>query len=473
MATAKKADTKSKPSTKDELADGTKISFVGNQNDEESIPIRLIPSESGFESTPETEDDEQLWRLIRERRIDFKVYNNLMNDILRCNPGRLNNKPFYDEAEKKAHINRLPFTSTQAYSLLKFATEKFVKVTADLNNEDFFPVPANFDSPYLDNICEKIKEYQTTVASSNEKCLLTIHKEKPVLIELIWSYWHEEGMLAQTLHALARRFQNIRNGITDPLANLEIDPLRPLNSILWGYIQDAQHRLTVSRRAYEYDHHYGVQLIGKAIQNYKPASSRSKFIACFHNLLYRCAIFFKEADDLTRRADGFPVLNALKEVHLVLAEGAHNQFGDLPSTARVEMLMEQWILSQPEVREFLGSRIMIPYEEPWMDRVDTMKTLQGWPQTSVSYYRDLGRFGEQLLLSIRYTNWTANQDRDFAANWAMFWRDEIQRYIHSYQSVTGVDIAIDTVEQSNTAKVAMPSILIQQKYLKEQMLKRG
>ena len=26
-------------------------------------------------------------------------------------------------------------------------------------------------------------------------------------------------------------------GDRDPLANLEIDPLRPLNNLLWGYIQ--------------------------------------------------------------------------------------------------------------------------------------------------------------------------------------------------------------------------------------------
>ena len=32
----------------------------------------------------------------------------------------------------------------------------------------------------------------------------------PCLIELIWSYWQEEGMLVQTLNAISRRFQNLR-----------------------------------------------------------------------------------------------------------------------------------------------------------------------------------------------------------------------------------------------------------------------
>ena len=67
-------------------------------------------------------------------------------------------------------------------------------------------------------------------------------------------------------------------------------------------------------------------------------------------------MFFKEDDDTTVIADGFPVLNALKEVHLLLAQGAHNQFGDLPWTARAEMLIQQWLLARPEMREFLGGR---------------------------------------------------------------------------------------------------------------------
>ena len=119
--------------------------------------------------------------------------------------------------------------------------------------------------------------------------------------------------------------------------------------------------------------------------------------------------FYKRDDDTTVIADGFPVLNALKEVHLILAQGAHNQFGDLPSTARIEMLMQQWILARPEFREFLPTRIMVAYPEPWMDRVDAMKKLQGWTDTSVLHFRNLAIFGEQVLLSIRYGAWSGRQ----------------------------------------------------------------
>jgi len=217
--------------------------------------------------------------------------------------------------------------------------------------------------------------------------------------------------------------------------------LYPLNNLLWSYIQDEQHRLTVRRRAYEYDHHYGIVLDGKVVPALQSADSRSKFIEAFHNLLHTSLLFFKQDDDTTIKADGFPVLNGLKEVHLLLREGMHNQFGDLPSTARQEMLMEQWLLARPEMQQFLGGRAMMPYSEDWMDRVDTMKKLKGWSDVSVTYFHDLAKFGEQLLVSIRHGDWSNIPDASFAAHWAREWRPEIQQYVHAYRTVTGVDLS--------------------------------
>ncbi len=95
------------------------------------------------------------------------------------------------------------------------------------------------------------------------------------------------------------------------------------------------------------------------------------------------------------------------------------------------------------MREFLGGRIMVPYPEAWMDRVDTMKRLQGWTDTTVTDFRDLAIFGEQLLLSIRYGHWSDVHDSAHAANWARYWRPEIQSYIHAYRAVTGVDLTAE------------------------------
>ena len=75
-----------------------------------------------------------------------------------------------------------------------------------------------------------------------------------------------------------------------------------------------------------------------------------------------------------------------------------------------------------------------------MAPVDAMKKLQGWTDISVLHFRDLAVFGEQLLLGIRFGAWTAVNEPEQAANWARYWRPEIQGYIHAYRAVTGVDL---------------------------------
>ncbi len=328
--------------------------------------------------------------------------------------------------------------------------------------------------PGVENTVTAVPSMQRTSTPNWDKCYGVLRDKltRPIFIELIWSYWHEEGMLVQTMNALSRRFQNVRGAADqDPLAMLDIDPLRPLNNLLWGYVQDEQFRLTVIRRAYEYNHHYGLTLEGKAVPPLRPADSRSRFLESLHNLLHLVSIYFKQDDDTTVRADAFPVLNALKDLHMLLAEGAHNQYGDLPTRARTEMLMQQWLLARPEFREFLPSRVMIAYPEPWMDRVDAMKKLQGWGEVSVIHFQTLAVFGEQLLLSVRFGNWsntTVNADQ--AAVWARFWRSEIQGYIHAYRAVTGVDLSADsTWEQQRALVTTQPSQLLSQRLLGGQL----
>ena len=263
----------------------------------------------------------------------------------------------------------------------------------------------------------------------------------PCLLELIWNYWHEEGMLIQTMNAISWRFQNRKaSSGRDPLAGLETDPLRALNGLLWGFVQDEQNRLTIPRRAYEYDHEYGLKMVGKAVPDIDGADSRSRFIEGFHNLLMLASVFYKEDDDTTVVADGFPVLNGLREVHLQLTQGAHNQYGGLPWTARIEFLMNEWVLGRPEMREFLPRRVMVDYPEGWMDAVESMKTLQNWTDTSILHFRDLGIFGEKILLSIRWGAWTSEIHPEKAANWARYWRAEVQGYLHAYRAATGVDL---------------------------------
>jgi hypothetical protein len=121
------------------------------------------------------------------------------------------------------------------------------------------------------------------------------------------------------------------------------------------------------------------------------------------------------------------------------------------------------------MREFLGSRASVPYIEPWMGRVDSMKRLQGWTDTTVTHFRDLGVFGERLLLSIRLANWMSFSDQQIARTWVRYWKPEIQGYIHAYQAATGVDLTLDATNESQAAaKYMLPSILLRQRLLEQQ-----
>lgn len=457
-------------------------------------------------------DDQALWVAIRNRTqaLGFNQYNDFINQVLNNNqcvkllsgltPNNMDEETYGAPSikQKKKNLeNRPTIHGTDAYQLLKLATEAFLIYEAGVViDENLFD--ANLESrrlgravthceikqvlerylsynsslPYLDRIVEQIvgldQERQKERLPYAE-AILQHRLTCPSMIELIWSYWHEEGMLVQTMNAIALRFQNKRRSQQDPLANLTLDHLRPLNNIIWGFIQDEYSRLTVQRRAYEYDSQYGITLVGKAVPILDSADSRSQFIGAFHNLLYRTAMFYREDDDTTVVADAFALLNALREVHLILAEGAHNQFGDLPWTARREMLMTQWILARPEMKEFLRGRYSVPYQETWMGAVDDMKRLQGWGDVTVTHFRELGVYGEQILLSIRYGDWIDVNDQDQAKNWARGWRPEIQRYMHAYHAVSGVDLTAETVDaRSAEARYAQPSMLLQNRLAMQQ-----
>jgi len=478
-------------------------------------PFKVALSQSAVR----LDDDAALWSAIRNRTeaIRGDRYEEFIIRVL-CNPDSEDEAVCISEGNDDYGYGKSPRTisgaikakraeligaasgyGVDAYNLLKYATQAFLLLESGIvirNPRDpkkgfqdlSFPadprigdtsfdleqrlnaylgktLTSNGALPYLARI---VRALAVSIEPGSPFCqgALTFRFSCPSMLELIWSYWHEEGMLVQTMNAICMRFQNRRGpNDRDPLANLEIDPLRPLNNLLWGYIQDEYNRLTVPRRAYEYDHHYGLKLIGRAVPELRSADSRSKFIEAFHNLLYRTAAFYREDADTTVIADGFALLSSLREVHLLLAEGAHNQFGDLPWTSRAEMLMMQFMLGRPEIREFLRGRAMVPYNENWMGQVDTMKKLQGWNDTSITHFRNLAIYGEQILLSVRYGDWNDSAiDQDHAKIWARYWRPEIQGYIHAYLAATGVDISEDIVDTRGApARYVQPSSLLQQR----------
>lgn len=436
-------------------------------------------------------DDVGLWELIyaSSKKLSFDAYDEHMR--LACEgkiPGlRL--------------AGAMPFWRAEPYRLLKAATDLFLQTQCgSLNDFDWHALARSASAelgrhvsedflqqtwssyvnvrvtsadghsssqktlPYLAELRKKFPEWTLADGEDSQLCqhILTSKLTRPCLIELIWSYWHEEAMLVQVMNAVSLRFQNRRApGDRGVLTQLELDPLRPLSNLLWGYVQDEQHRLSIQRRAYEYDHEYGLQLVGKAVRVLRSADSRSNFLEGFHRLLNLAARFYQQDDVTTVRADAFPLLNALKEVNIALGEGGGNQYGDLPWVARGEMLMQQWLLARPEMGSFLAGRPSAIYPAPWMDRLETAKSLLGLSGPSVLHMTNLAEMGERLLLSIRFQNWTRINDVARAANWARRFRSDVQGYIHAYHAATGVDLSASSV--TDRIDTRLPSQLMQER----------
>lgn len=414
-----------------------------------SLNVKL--DRPGNEETP----DQALWTYIKQFRLNFTSYRNFINDLM-CSDTTSDGSTF----TRASYRENSPFIGIDAYNVIKFATQAYMLRVFGISGSGLSGYLSSAGNlPYYQRVIDALDDYFV-----DDSACSPLYNRNPFMIELIWNFWMEQGMLVETMKLISMRFRNYRGSRrVDLLQRFDTDPLRPLNHILWGYTQDSQHRLLSEQRAHEYLHAYGLLTLGENMGNIMPADSRSKFLDAFHNLLNCCCIYFKEADDTTRIADAFPVLNSLKEVHLLLAEGNHNAYGGLTWTARHEMLIQQYILSRTEMREFIGGKVMVPYNEPWMDRVDTMRNIQGWGGTSITNFYELAVYGEQILLSIRLGDWSdvaltsAN-----AANWALGFRDAIQRYIHSLRVATGIDLSVDQV-QTLPRLATQPALLIQER----------
>ncbi len=432
-------------------------------------PVRLTPPDE------EPTDDQLLWEIITQQTNDreFNRYKEFVDAV------------FCGDKDDVVHDVKHPilFQGKGAYKILQTLTEVFIERNTktiwddgrdrdrdrDGDGNTYLQALKKVDGgerilPYLKVIRERlegfdVKDEHHPVPDNCYGPLLSRLKY-PSFIELIWNYWHEEAMVTQTIKAVALQFQNreLPPGYAS-IKHFQVDALRPLGNLLWGWIQDEYERLSVSRRAHEYHHQYGLTLAGRAVRGVRPAETRSRFLHAFHELLHRTSVFYEQVDDMTRKADGFPLLNALRELHIVLAEGAHNQFADLNVTARGETLIEMWLLGRTEMREFFGQRIMVPYPEAWMDRVDSMKAHQGWSDASVTHFQRLASFGERLILGARYGNWMNETEPAAAANWAKKWRSEVQGYTHAYQAVTGVNLAAREVRAA-AIDDTLPSQLI-------------
>ena len=117
--------------------------------------------------------------------------------------GRNRNEPAFDLLEEQARLGE-QITAEQIADKLK----------------DYLGHPAQL--PYITRVVEAaVPEFRTSFRRDR---VLSSRIQEPLLLELIWSYWHEEGMLMQTINAVSHRFQNIRRP-------MDRDPQRQSNRI--------------------------------------------------------------------------------------------------------------------------------------------------------------------------------------------------------------------------------------------------
>ena len=326
----------------------------GSGDGDEPKDVRIVGGISLEPRDVRDTDDQAFWSRIRtsSELLSFDSFDKFIDEAFCRLVGRAGDR--HDRGRKSPA--QLPFPDIQSYRALKGAAEVFmefacgVRVEAlddweraferdasrlqlELDGQDGADVLEGLWDSYvdskngmeLDDVIPYLVEVRGNLRPSGfrpqnkkgvdrvELCEFLIAEKFvfPCLVELIWSYWHEEGLLVRSIDAISWRFQNRGAGTGhEPLAELEITPLRPLNNVLWGYIQDRQHRLSAQRRLFEYNHEYGLRAAGGQAVDLRPADSRSRFLDAFHLLLQKSAAFFKEDDDATVVADGFPVLNA-------------------------------------------------------------------------------------------------------------------------------------------------------------------
>lgn len=468
--------------------------MTDNEDDLKKAVIANDTSPSTHKATPQlvkvelvketSVKESRLIEIIKKRcrAIQFTEYskfiNRLMKDPDQLSDGSASSKMINSnrsEVKNRHNICSNILYGTTVYEFLNKATEVFLLLecgvdidlikddTKPLNKETLFDFLKSYlgsDSPlWLEHILSDIPEenwhcYYTRLAAR-------IHG--PCMLELIWNYWMEEAGLVQAMNLICFRFQNRHNPTRrpDPLREMELSPLREINGLLWDLIQDEQHRLNIKRRTYEYDHHYGITLFGKAVDPIHPVDSRSKFIEAFHYLLMQCCRFYQEDADQTVTADVFPILNGLKDVHLLLTTSAHNQYRDMPWVSRREMMIQQFLLGLPEIRDFLRTRPSVVYPAQWMGSLDAMARMQGWTDTSCIHYGTLAEFGEVILLTIRHIIWTNINDLDLVRTWLNVLQNEIRGYVHAYRVVTGVDLSVEP--ERNPSWATMPGLLLKKR----------
>ncbi|RQO32136.1 hypothetical protein DBR32_00545 [Taibaiella sp. KBW10] len=419
----------------------------------------LVTLDNTSQETPEEETD-ILWERITKSTIVFNEHLSKYLDAVYINKDKL-----ADRFNLQMYANN----GTQDYQVLKIAVKKYIE-TRMFNDDVGGYFKGGPNSPMLqkssigaetitgslttsddavsilnDMLGETVSEQGTAFNKTESRTPFTTKNhgnyKNYQFVELIYCYWMIVGGLEKGMNMVASRFINSGNGAL--LGRFDINALNSVSTLLYGFIQDKKLSIDNQVKQNEILHAYGLSLNPNGSASAYHPDNRVKFISSFHALLNKCSIFIKENDDLTRKPDAFKIYIHLKELNFILLDGYHNAYQEVNVNLRVEHIMQQYLLSRSEMREFLGGKQMLPYSARYIDRVDTLRNLQG-QDSCFQHFDNLAELGEVLLLSIRYGNWNDNNITEVnAMQWLEYFRTHIQKYLHSYRVVTGIDLSDD------------------------------
>lgn len=404
-----------------------------------------------LDNTPQAaakEDTNVLWKKITDSTIVFNEHLSKYLDAVYINKEQL-----ADQFNLQLYAN----SGTQDYQLLKIAVKKYIE-TRMFNDHVGGYFKGGTQSPMLQKSSIGAETINASLKTNDESIdileevlrnntQMTYTKDisrsykNYQFIELIYCYWMIVGGLERGMNMVASRFINSGNGSL--LSRFDINTLNSVSTLLYGFIQDKKLSIDNQVKQNEIMHAYGLTLNPNGASSRYHPDSRIKFISSFHALLNKCSIIIKENDDLTRKPDAFKIYIHLKELNFILLDGFHNAYQEVNVNLRVEHIMQQYLLSRSEMREFLGGKQMLPYTARYIDRVDTLRNVQG-QDSCFQHFDNLAELGEILLLSIRYGNWNDNSITEVnAMQWLEYFRTHIQKYMHSYRVVTGIDLSDD------------------------------
>lgn len=233
----------------------------------------------------------------------------------------------------------------------------------------------------------------------------------PEALELFWGFWIDAPRVDAAVAQLRRR----RKRPDDPT----------VSALLAGMEKDPD-RADLARRLAAYTGAYGLPADARE----RPAAAR--FPVAFATLLELAEGFYAHRGDAYATESERRLLLALADVAGRLTEGTHSP--TLVAALRRDLVLSVYTLYLAEPRVPHG-REEAPRDERWETALDELAALNSWPQPPARTYSRLAHLGERILRSIRSVDWGTEGSVEKAADWALFWREDIELYSLAFHVV--------------------------------------